>query len=198
MSASTQFFNSQTNLTLLTSIIGGTCDTPQSEDACVQTMSYFASELQKDTVCGIDLSSRNAVVLEALNGFMNYQFLRQAGCLINQRTNSYCFVDAVAAFPPSDIYYYNLALGIPLTNSTIPTCSTCVESLLNIYATQATNATLDISKTYPAAANKAIAACGAKYATTMDAVSGAGLKTVVPLLWTSIAALVVAASLSSW
>lgn len=172
--ASAAFFQAQSNLTTLTAVIGGTCATVRSVDDCMGTMSWLASEIQKDTVCGIDLKDKNAMALEALNGFRNYQFMREAGCLINQRTNSYCIVDAVASSSPVDFYFYTLPLGTPLPNKTTPSCSTCVESLLSIYATQAGNKTLDISKTYPGAASKAIDVCGANYATIPDGVSLSG------------------------
>ncbi|KAG9047228.1 hypothetical protein FS837_002750 [Tulasnella sp. UAMH 9824] len=172
--ASAAFFQAQSNLTLLTSIIGGTCNTVRSVDDCLGTMGWLASEIQKDTVCGKDLKDQNAMALEALNGFRNYQFMREAGCLINQRTNSYCFVDAVASSSPVDFYFYTLPLGTPLPNKTTPSCSTCVESLMSIYATQAGNKTLDISKTYAKAAQKAIDVCGANYATIPDGVSLSG------------------------
>ncbi|KAG8985191.1 hypothetical protein FRB93_006034, partial [Tulasnella sp. JGI-2019a] len=172
--ASAAFFAAQSNLTLLTSIIGGTCDTTgATENQCLDTMAYLAQEIQKDTVCGKDLGERNALVTEALSGFENYGFMRQAGCLINQNTNSYCLVDAVASPSPSDFYFYTLPLGTPLPNNTKPSCSTCTESLLAIYATQASNTSLMISKTYPAAADLAIKGCGARYAVAMNASSGA-------------------------
>lgn len=161
-------------MTLLTAVIGGTCNTVRSVDDCVGTMGWLASEIQKDTVCGKDLKDQNAMALEALNGFRNYQFMREAGCLINQRTNSYCFVDAVASSSPVDFYFYTLPLGTPLPNKTTPSCSTCVESLMSIYATQAGNKTLDISKTYAGAASKAIDVCGANYASIPDGVSLSG------------------------
>ncbi|KAG9010231.1 hypothetical protein FRB90_007896, partial [Tulasnella sp. 427] len=169
--ASAAFFQAQSNLTALTAVIGGTCQTPRTVADCVDTMTYLASEIQKDTVCGIDLGDENAMALEALNGFRNYQFMREAGCLVNQRTNSYCFVDAVASTSPVDFYFYTLPLGTPLPNKTTPSCSTCVESLLSIYATQAGNQSLDISKTYASAASKAADVCGANYATIPDGVS---------------------------
>ncbi|KAG8949551.1 hypothetical protein FRC04_008484 [Tulasnella sp. 424] len=172
--ASAAFFQAQSNLTTLTAVIGGTCATVRSADDCTGTMSWLASEIQKDTVCGLDLKAKNAMALEALNGFRNYQFMREAGCLINQRTNSYCLVDAVASSSPVDFYFYTLPLGTPLPNKTTPSCSTCVESLLSIYATEAGNKTLDIAKTYPGAASKAIDVCGANYATIPSGVSLSG------------------------
>lgn len=145
------------------------------------TMQWLTTEIQKDTVCSKDISARNAIVLEALDGFLNYKFMRDAGCLVNARTNSYCFVDAVSAASASDFYFYTLALGTPLPNNSVPSCSTCIESLMAIYATQATNSSLDISKTYGAAAIKANAVCGAKYAQSLNA--NAASRRVAGVAW---------------
>ncbi|KAG8848554.1 hypothetical protein FRB96_001081 [Tulasnella sp. 330] len=158
--SSSAFISAQSNLTLLTSIVGGTCDTTgATEDECLDTMSYLADEIKKDTVCGKDLADENALAVEALTGFRNYGFMRQA--------------DAVASPSPSDFYFFTLPLGTPLPNNTVPSCSTCTESLLAIYATQASNSSLLISKTYAAAADIAIKGCGARYAIAMDSTSGA-------------------------
>jgi hypothetical protein len=69
--------------------------------------------------------------------------MRTAACLANQRTSSYCFVDAVAAAfsgAPSDIYFYQLPLGTSLPGTKTQqgikmtaTCSTCVRSLMDLY-----------------------------------------------------------------
>lgn len=149
-------------------------------------MEWLTTEIQKDTVCSIDISARNSIVLEALDGFLNYKFMKDAGCLVNARTNSYCFVDAVGAASTSDFYFYTLALGTPLPNTTIPSCSTCVQSLMNIYAGQANNSALEISKTYGSAAAKANAVCGAKYAQALS--TNAAARRIVGVAWSGAAA----------
>lgn len=78
--ASSAFIAAQSNLTLLTSVLGGTCDTTGATDAeCLDTMAYLAEEIRKDSVCGRDLAEENALAVEALTGFENYGFMRQAG-----------------------------------------------------------------------------------------------------------------------
>ena len=136
-------------------------------------MDWFKSEMTKTTVCAKDLSDRVSLVTELRNGLENYSFMRQGGCLVNPRTNSYCLVDAVAATTPSDFYFFTLPLGTPLPNNTTPTCSGCVQSLMEIYAGVASDTDLEISKTYPLAAERAISVCGPKYATAVDVVSAA-------------------------
>lgn len=76
---SAAFFQAQNNLTLLTSIMGGTCNTVRSVDDCVATMGWLSGTMQMDTVCAKDIAAGNALVLEALNGFVNYEFMREAG-----------------------------------------------------------------------------------------------------------------------
>lgn len=106
------FLSAQTNLTLLTAIIYGTCNTTPSEDDCVGRMDAFGSELQAQ--CQQELNAGHALTWDALNGMKNYRMMRDGACLQNARTDSYCFVDAVVATPPSDIYFYQLPLGTPL------------------------------------------------------------------------------------
>jgi hypothetical protein len=137
-------------------------------------MDGFASEIVKSSVCAQDLAAKHPVAVQALTGFRTYTLMRNAGCLINQRTNSYCFVDAVAsAEGPSDLYYYSLPLGNPIPPKSTPSCSACVQSLLALYASYANNTTLPIHDTYPDAAKKANDQCGDSYAPTVSSFSGA-------------------------
>ncbi|KAH7344972.1 hypothetical protein B0J17DRAFT_637805, partial [Rhizoctonia solani] len=112
---SATFFNIQSNLTELTAVMGGTCNTTRTIDDCRATMSWLASEIVKPEVCGTDVTNQNGNVLEALNGFKSYDLMRQTGewfelythteltvlscvgCLVNQRSNAYCFVESVAS-----------------------------------------------------------------------------------------------------
>lgn len=137
--------------------------------------------------------------------------MREAGCLVNPRTNSYCmytlirppslasplipvlsgFVEAVAASSPSDVYYYTLPLGTPVPKGTVPSCSTCIQSLLTIYNTYSANTSLLISQTYGLAAASANQQCGAQYAVpgtvhNSTGSNGCGARSrVSPILWTS-------------
>lgn len=76
---------------------------------------------------------------------------------------------------------------------------------MSIYATQAGNKTLDISKTYVKAAQKAMDVCGANYATIPDGVSlsgGIGLRighgkemVWLSILWASLVGVLVGVGL---
>ncbi|KIM24751.1 hypothetical protein M408DRAFT_26717 [Serendipita vermifera MAFF 305830] len=111
------FLTAQSNLTLLTSIIYGTCNTTPSKDECVARMDGFATELRG--ACSAELEDGHAMAWDALNGTKNYAMMREAACLRNQRTNACCFAEALAATPPSDVYFYQLPLGTPLPGTTV-------------------------------------------------------------------------------
>ncbi|KIM24263.1 hypothetical protein M408DRAFT_331887 [Serendipita vermifera MAFF 305830] len=113
------FLSAQSNLTLLTSIIYGTCSTTPSKDECVARMDGFATDLRG--ACSAELEDGHAMAWDALNGMKNYAMMREAACLRNQRTNAYCFAEALAATPPSDVYFYQLPLGTPLPGTTVTT-----------------------------------------------------------------------------
>lgn len=59
--------------------------------------------------------------------------MRQAGCLADQTTNAYCYLEAVRNPNPSDVYYYQLPLGLAVPNNTKPTCSACTKSLMSLF-----------------------------------------------------------------
>ncbi|QRV76235.1 transporter protein Sec23 [Ceratobasidium sp. AG-Ba] len=164
LGTSSTFFDIQSNLTELTAAMGGTCDTPQTIDQCRATMGWLAGEIVKPTVCGTEIAAQNAMVLEALNGFKTYDLMRQAGCLVNQRSNACCFVEAVASTSPSDTYFYALPLGTPVPPKSTPSCSACIKSLMALYANYATDTTLPLAKSYPSAQKLASSSCGADYA----------------------------------
>ncbi|CAE6469906.1 unnamed protein product [Rhizoctonia solani] len=166
LGTSTTFFNIQSNLTELTAVMGGTCDTTRTTDDCRTTMSWLASEIVKPEVCATDITNQNGVVLEALNGFKTYDLMRQAGCLVNQRSNAYCFVESVASSSPVDTYFYALPLGTPVPQKSTPSCSPCIKSLMSLYAESATDKSLPLSKVYPSAQKLAVNSCATRASTS--------------------------------
>jgi len=190
---SSDFFSVQANLTELTAVLWGTCNTVPSEDTCVGIMDWMASQMLLPSICHDDLAQQNVVALEAIYGFRSYKLFRQAGCLVNPRTNAYCFAEALAQTSPSDVYYYALPLGTPVPGTTptttpsgggghststststspapgpattfAPSCSTCVQSLMAIFAPYATDPSYLLALTYPPAAKAANKQCGNGYA----------------------------------
>jgi len=102
------------------------------------------------------------------------------------------FAEALAQTSPSDLYYYALPLGTPVPGTTptttssgdghststststspvpapattfAPSCSTCVQSLMAIFAPYATDPSYLLALTYPPAAKAANKQCGKGYA----------------------------------
>ncbi|KAF8605129.1 hypothetical protein BDV93DRAFT_522001 [Ceratobasidium sp. AG-I] len=177
LGTSASFFDVQTNLTELTAVMAGTCDTPQTIDQCRSTMDWLASQIVKPEVCATEIASKNGVVLEALNGFKTYDLMRQAGCLVNQRSNAYCFVEAVASTSPSDTYFYALPIGTPVPQKSTPSCSACIKSVMALYASYATDGNLPLSKVYAPAQKLTADTCGKDYAQAIAA-SAASRKVV--------------------
>lgn len=94
-------------------------------------MKSYGSALQSQ--CKVELGQSTVLVEQALIGFQLYEPMRLAACLVNNSTNSYCFVEAVANPSPSDLYFYQLPYGNLLPNGTIPSCSPCIKTVLGIY-----------------------------------------------------------------
>lgn len=135
-------------------------------------------------------------------GFRNFNLMRTAACLENRRTNSYCFVDAIAAVlsgVPSDIYFYQLPLGTPLPGTNTDqgikmtaTCSTCIRSLMELYSQYLprtdgggglNNGTdLLIRNTYPDASSFVSKQCGTGYASTIS-ISSANAHRISAAQW---------------
>jgi hypothetical protein len=186
LNSSAAFLQAQRNLTLINAIIWGTCNTPPTAQSCGATMSSYLSQL--NSVCKNDLAAENPVVLQAQIGFQSYTAMRTAACLPDPTTNAFCYIDALAATTPADLYFFGLPLGTPVPNTTKPSCSPCVKSVLAVYAlyvtpssgsgaiqigpetgnssvspTQATPLPV-LDRTYPAAARLAVNQCGGTYA----------------------------------
>ncbi|KAG6811294.1 hypothetical protein H0H92_008090 [Tricholoma furcatifolium] len=180
LDSSDGFNSAETNLTLLNSIMWGTCNTDISQDQCISNMGWFAETLQSS--CTADLQAQNEVAVSALRVPKNtqgahdtdlraYALMRQIGCLSDPTANTYCFLDAVHNTSPSDLYFYDLYQGLTLPNTTTLSCSACTRSVMSAYAsaledpTQAAVLT-GLSETYSSAAKIAVTQCGSGYATT--------------------------------
>ena len=146
----------------------GTCNTPISFDDCTSNMDWFASQL--NSACAKELSINNALVQSTLLGLQAYPVVRTAGCLIDQRANTYCYLDAVHASSPADLYLYQLPLATPMPQGVTPSCSACAGSVLGVYfAALQDNAAGNesargLQSTYESAASNASSTCGTGYA----------------------------------
>lgn len=126
-------------------------------------MDGFANELVSSSACETDYKNDNPVVLQAYNGLVAYMPTYQAGCLRADESGSYCFANAVSnTSSPSDSYPYYLAIGQELPVSR-PTCNSCLQRVMGVFASYGNNATQPISKTYATAAQQISIACGASF-----------------------------------
>lgn len=136
-------------------------------------MAWFASALK--SACTADLAAQNVMALNTLQGLQAFPLMLTAGCLADQVTNTYCYVEAAHAASPADLFFYQLPQGLPLPNGTQPSCSSCVKSLMAAYATALegdSEGLGDLRSVYGAAEQKAVAQCGAGYAQSTASVAG--------------------------
>lgn len=121
--------------------------------------------------------------------------MRDTACLVDQSTNSYCYVEAVRNTNPSDLYFYQLPLGTKLPADTKPSCSACTKSVMQLYS-QA-QSLMGLQTTYNAAASLADTACGAGYVQEATITGGA---TALPLAgrWTLVLVPLVVAVVGWW
>jgi len=77
---SSDFFSVQSNLTELTAVLGGTCNTVPSEDTCVGIMDWMASQMLLPSVCRDDLAQQNVVALEAVYGTFGHIYSCRSPC----------------------------------------------------------------------------------------------------------------------
>ncbi|KAL1949002.1 hypothetical protein VTO73DRAFT_10808 [Trametes versicolor] len=173
VSDSNAFITSQRNISLLNTIIWGTCNTDPSADQCVANMGWFADNIQ--TQCKGDISANNPIVQDAVAGLEAYAVMRAAACQINTATNTYCYVDAAESTHPSDLYLYQLALGLRLPNTTVPSCTSCVQTVMRTFAADGANLTA-LQKTYPAAAQTVNSACGAQFVANLAQADTSGAR----------------------
>ncbi|KAG6916150.1 hypothetical protein DXG01_008202 [Tephrocybe rancida] len=177
--SSNDFIDAQTNLTLLNSIIWGTCNTNTAKDQCISNMAWFADALQ--TACTQDLQDQNQLAVGALQDLRAYSLFREVGCLTDPTANTYCYMNAVRSSDPSDLYFYGLPLGIALPKSTKPSCSACTRSLMSTYSAALSDPAqaavlTGLKKTYADSAALAVAQCGSGYAdTTLDSGAASAL-----------------------
>ena len=189
LNASSAFLTAQRNITLINNIMYGTCNTRPTLATCDATMTSYLTQL--NSICATDITNKNPVVLQAQIGFQSYTAMRTAACLENAISGRYCFVEALAASPPQDVYYWALPLGTGIPTNVKPTCGACVQSVLAVYSqyvsssgttgspvipnggTSSGNSTAAatppsplpvLSKTYPAAVRLAASTCGGAFA----------------------------------
>lgn len=105
-------------------------------------------------------------------GLNAYTMMREVACQVNQETDTYCYVEATQSTHPSDLYLYQLPLGLALPNTTVPSCTSCVQNVMSVFANEGTsNAAL--RDTYGPASTIVNNACGDQFVATVSTNSGA-------------------------
>lgn len=134
-------------------------------------MNKLATEIKQSNNCGTDYSLGNPLVAAAYNGFLAYAPMYQAGCLKASASSSsstssgnYCFLaSTMNDTNPEDSFIYSLPLGVPLPGASRPTCSSCLQQTMAIFATSAQNLTQPLSGDYTSAATQVNLGCGPNF-----------------------------------
>ena len=133
-------------------------------------------ELLSASACKTDYEDDNPLVLQAYNGLVAYTPSYQASCLHDNEGN-YCFANAVSnSTSPGDAYTYYLPIGQELPGGSRPTCNSCLQQAMSVFAYYGNNVTQPISKTYTSAAQQISIACGSTFVN----VTAAPLKGAAP------------------
>jgi len=167
---SSTFINAQSNLTLMNTLIWGTCNTTLSYSQCQANMASFASLLQ--SACPQELTNQNLLVVNSLISLRAFQVMHDSACLVDPTTNAYCYLSAVQNPNPSDYFFFSIPLGIPLPKTVTPSCSACSESIMGIYSTALQDRSQALLLTalksaYQTSAQLAVQLCGAPFARTL-------------------------------
>lgn len=136
-------------------------------------MASWAQEIKREDRCGEDLDMENPVVTQAYNGFLAYQPLYQAACLLDSGGN-YCFANAATnASAPTSSYIYYLPLGVELPGGSRPACTTCLQNTMAVFAEAAANTTQPLNEDYVGAAEQVQMTCGPTFVGASVQASGA-------------------------
>lgn len=158
---SNDFFMAEKSFVRLTQVLHATCDV--NFDTCSSVMALLAQQIQQSSNCGQDLELENPTVLQAYNGLLAYQPLYRAGCLTDGNGN-YCFANAVTNISaPTSSYIYYLPLGVDLPAGTNPTCDSCLQNTMAIFASAASNKSVPLNGDYTSAAQQIDMSCGPQF-----------------------------------
>jgi hypothetical protein len=179
LQTSSGFIEAQTNLTLMNSLVWGTCNTNTAFDQCKANLSWFATTLQ--TSCTEELKQRKELAVNTLIGLQAFEIMHNIGCLQDPTSNTYCYLNAVRNSNPSDTYYYSLPLGLSLPKTIVPSCSACSKTIMAMFAAYLQDPGTSggitggtgLKSTYENAAAVCRQNCGAQFAQTGVVVGGA-------------------------
>lgn len=162
---SMSFFEAERSAELLSATLDTACQAPLA--ICTPVMTSLASQLMEDSNCGADFRNQQPLVLQAYNGFVGYEPVYRATCLKDEQTNDYCFTEAVTnSSNPSDIYPYYTAIGLTLPAVAKPSCTSCLQQTMAIFAQYAVRKEQPLAQTYLGCANGVDSHCGPAFAAT--------------------------------
>ncbi|KAJ4374075.1 hypothetical protein N0V83_002814 [Neocucurbitaria cava] len=161
LQTSSGFFDASKSFLRITQTLDATCGVNATQ--CRTTLDNYARELVSETTCKTDYENDNPLVLQAYNGLVAYTPAYQASCLRDDDGN-YCFANAVSnSSSTTDSYPYYLPIGQELPGGSRPTCNSCLQDVMSVFAHYGNNATQPISKTYTMAAQQISISCGSTF-----------------------------------
>ena len=163
---SQSFFEDQTDPPTLHRVLDMSCAAVSAN--CANVMDGYAAAIAQPANCAADLAAQNPVVQRAQAGFQSYRPLYDAGCLkadpvaVSAKTPSeYCFAaTSQNDSQPADQYLYYLALGVAFPGGARPSCSSCTQKTMQIFAQAARNMSSPLAGTYANAATQVNSRCG--------------------------------------
>jgi hypothetical protein len=151
------FFTASKSLSSTNQLLDASCQA--NFQKCSGIMSKYNSQLKTNDNCGMDYQAQNPLVVQAAVGLSTYDVLYNAGCLKDPNTDVYCFAKVVANVTPvADSFPYYLPLGLPLPD--VPSCSSCTQRTMGIFANATGNSAILLKNTYEPAAKQIDAKCG--------------------------------------
>lgn len=159
------FFQATRSAPVLNATLDAAC--AASLAICSPLMSNLASDMIADSNCGADYKRQNPVVRQAYAGLIAYEPIYNATCLQDPLTGNYCYSEAIInSTNPSDSYPYYTALGISLPSGAQPSCSTCLQRTMNMFAGYAKLKEQPLASTYLGCASQVDNTCGTSFANT--------------------------------
>lgn len=101
------------NYTALNELLAYVADPQPSGAQCDTYLSGLLRDFDGKNNCGADVAAKKATAMLAQDGLGSYTVMRAAARLVNPDTGKYCYLDAVSASRPDDLYLWSLPAGIP-------------------------------------------------------------------------------------
>lgn len=163
-------------------------------------MDRAAQNLSSSANCKAELDEGQNLVQQAYRGLSAYRVLYAATCLQDERTQSYCYAQAVTnSSTPSDAYLYFMPYGLALPGASTPTCSWCTRMTMEIYRSSTRDRRQLVASKYEGAARQVNTLCGPEFvnSTLPRAEIAAGTMAIPSHLMTTVASMCAAAVLSA-